>query len=167
MAYDSRSFGNEWAEVTFDQTQSPGQDEPNRSIAKRFVMKKSVAEQASPALNGDGVTGSPISSGNSIETSMAAAKSFTDELRHRAIHPLRESDEYRQIVAECVAAHKARTNPSQCALSSFEWNPRLVATIVFILIILSTIVWTGCRVTNAAASAIGNHAAVISKDLSD
>jgi hypothetical protein len=50
MAYRSRSFGNEWAEATFDQTQSPGQGEPNRSKAKEVRHEKVSGRTGFPSL---------------------------------------------------------------------------------------------------------------------
>jgi hypothetical protein len=132
-------------------------------------MKNSVAEQASPALNRGVITGPPISSGNSNEMASAAAKRFTDDLRRRATHPLREPDGYRAAIADCLceAASAVHRKPSPYQLSLFEWNQQLLAAIVVVLLVLSTFVWAGCRATSAALAAVGDHTTAISRALSE
>jgi hypothetical protein len=129
-------------------------------------MNSLNVEQVSPTLNRGGVTRSPLSSGNGNESPTASAKAFADDLRRRATHPLRGSDEYQRIVAECVVAHEARRKPCQDTLSSFEWNPRLVAAIVVVLIVLSMIIWVGCQVASALPSVVSGHTTAISRALS-
>ncbi len=140
---------------------------PGTVSPRRKNMKQSSTNQVPPALNRGGVTGAPITSGNSNEKSIAAAKSFADDLRRRANYPLRKPDGYDKAIAACMrkAARDARRKPSRYKLSLFEWNPRLRAAIVLLLLVLIIVLWAGCRVRNAAISAVGNHPTAISRAL--
>jgi hypothetical protein len=82
---------------------------------------------------------------------------------------LREPDGYRAAIADCMreAASAAYRKPGPCQLSLFEWNPRLAAAIIVVLLVLSTILWAGCRAESAATSASGNHTTEINRALSE
>jgi len=78
--------------------------------------------------------------------------------------------EYQRLMAECAAAHSVQQSPrkpSKFKLAWFEWNPRLVAMLIALLVVLSTLLWVGCRAKNAAPSAVENHTTAIIRALTE
>lgn len=92
---------------------------------------------------------------------------FMEELHRRANQPWRGSPEYLRAIAKCEEAHEWRRRSDTITLSRMEWNPRLVALLVFLLIALGAIFWAGCRGADAFKAVVGHHADAISKALND
>lgn len=87
-------------------------------------------------------------------------RSLVEDLRERASHPLRMSPEYQQALADCVAAHDACKKRSRYACSTWDWNWRLLLASLA-LIVLCGLLWTGCRVVEAAGVVMDKHTSAI------
>lgn len=130
----------------------------------RSVKQKAKSPLVQGQLNQD-EAGQSQSPGNNGRLSMTR-RSFVEDLRKRASQPLRESPEHRQALAECVAANEARKKPSHYTCSTWEWNWRLLLACLA-LIVLCGLLWTGCRVVEAAGVVMDKHTSDIRVELAE
>lgn len=80
------------------------------------------------------------------------------DLEQRGTYKMRLSPELERALAEASRAVTQESRRSQCELrlSSFEWNPRLVALAIAFLIIVGTILWVGCRLVEGMPAVLAN-----------
>ncbi len=91
-------------------------------------------------------------------TSMPEA--WLEELRRRATQPLVESDEYRLIIAECMAENEARQTlkASRYGISAAFLEPQHWAWLFALLVALLILFWLGREMVETASSLLASAA---------
>jgi len=80
------------------------------------------------------------------------------DLEQRGTYKMRLSPELEQALAEAsrVVTQESSRRQLELRVSSFEWNPRLVALAIAFLIIVGTILWVGCRFVEGMPALLAN-----------
>jgi hypothetical protein len=108
------------------------------------------------------INGCPDFEGRSVRNvgQSLSPSPYAAELRWRAEYPYRGSREYQRAIDACVTAQKAQRKPNKTGsfrLVYFDWNPRLVAAFIAVLIGLGTVLWVSYELEIGVLGALSHQ----------